>query len=305
MQTTSNILMVRPVSFGFNAQTAQSNAFQQKPADEQNIQQAALAEFDALVQTIKDNGVNVYVVDDTIEPHTPDSIFPNNWISTDAFNNVFLYPMQAENRRLERRTDIVEELQSAFSVNHIYDLSHFETEDKFLEGTGSMVPDRDHQIIYACISPRTNAQVLAEFCRLSGYTSVLFHAVDQNGLAIYHTNVLMCLGADFAVICLDTIKDVTERQLVTQSFHQTGKEIIEISLEQMNQFAGNMLELQNHKGERLLVMSSRAYHSLLPAQVSALQKHVKIVHSDIKTIENNGGGSARCMIAEIYLKPIR
>jgi hypothetical protein len=300
----SIVLMIRPVAFGFNEQTAGSNAFQQQGIDQQNVQQKALQEFDRLVATLRDNGVDVVVIADTANPHTPDSIFPNNWISFHEDGKVFLYPMQAENRRLERREDVVEQLKGKFTIREVDDLSHFENEQKFLEGTGSMVLDRQSKIAYACLSPRTDREVLIEFCERSGYSTIEFHAVDSLGKAIYHTNVLMCMGEEFVVICLDSVTDEDERELLTDSFTITRKEIVEITMEQMNAFAGNMLELVNDKGEHLLVMSARAYHSLLPAQISNLEKYCRLIYADLNTIETNGGGSARCMIAEVRL-PVR
>jgi len=296
--------MIRPVAFGFNEQTAGSNAFQQQGLEQHNVQQQALQEFDTLVATLRDNGVDVIVIDDTPDPHTPDSIFPNNWISFHENGQIFLYPMQADNRRLERREDIVDQLKTKFSISEIDDLSHFETDEKFLEGTGSMVLDRRNKIAYACLSPRTDPEVLADFCERSGYGTVEFHAVDSQGRAIYHTNVLMCIGEEFVVICLDSVADEDERELLTDSFTLTRKEIVEISMEQMNAFAGNMLELVNDKGEHLLVMSARAYHSLLPEQINSLEKHCRLIYAEMSTIETNGGGSARCMIAEVRL-PVR
>ncbi len=300
-QTTSTILMIRPVNFGFNEQTAGSNAFQNRNAVQQKVQDKALTEFDNLVNVLRENGVEVIVIDDTPEPHTPDSIFPNNWVSFHQDGNVFLYPMMAENRRLERREDIIMQLEDEFKIKHIIDLSRFEHEHKFLEGTGSMVLDRENKIAYACLSPRTDKDVLDLFCAQSGYKPVLFHAVDENGMDIYHTNVLMCIGSKFAVICLDSIADEKEKAEVIASLKATNKEIVAISFAQMNQFAGNMLELKNKAGESLLVMSQNAYQSLTQGQKTTLEKYCKIVYVDINTIENNGGGSARCMIAEVHL----
>ncbi len=303
-QTTSTILMIRPVNFGFNEQTAGSNAFQNRNAEQQQVQNKALNEFDNLVKLLQNNGVEVIVVDDTHEPHTPDSIFPNNWVSFHQDGNVFLYPMMAENRRLERREDIIMQLEDEFTVKHVIDLSRFEHEHKFLEGTGSMVLDRENKIAYACISPRTDKEILALFCKQTGYKEVSFYAFDQNHQAIYHTNVLMCIGSKFAVICLDSITDDNERNAVLTILKLTHKEIINISFTQMNQFAGNMLELKNKSGESLLVMSKNAYQSLGQDQKTALEKYCKLLYADINTIENNGGGSARCMIAEVHLSPI-
>lgn len=291
--------MIRPVNFGFNEQTAESNAFQSRSA-EADVQNNALKEFDAFVALLRENGVDVTVIEDTPAPHTPDSIFPNNWISFHDDGNIFLYPMQAENRRLERRTDLIDQIRSRFKVNDINNLSHYEAENKFLEGTGSMVLDRDNKIAYACLSPRTNLDVLSSFCLQTGYRPVYFHSTDKNGKEIYHTNVMMCVGSKFVVICLETITDETERDQVTNAIALTGKEMVEISFEQMNRFAGNMLQVKNDK-EELLVMSEQAYRALLPEQVQKLEKYCRILHSSLNTIESNGGGSARCMMAEIHL----
>lgn len=300
-QSTSNILMIRPVSFGFNEQTAGSNAFQNKHHNELNAQTQAAKEFDGFVQILRDNGVNVIVINDTTEPHTPDSIFPNNWVSFHDDGAVFLYPMQAANRRLERREDIITRLQGDFKINHIEDLSGFEADAQFLEGTGSMVLDRQNKIAYACLSPRTDKEVLDEFCEKAGYKAVTFNAFDENGIAIYHTNVLMGIGTKFAVVCLDSITDNTEKQIVINSIQASSKALIEISFTQMNQFAGNLLEVKNTSGQTLIVLSKTAYGAFTDEQKSLLSKYGKLVYADINTIETIGGGSARCMMAEVHL----
>lgn len=299
--TQSTILMIRPVSFGFNEQTAESNAFQQRNQDQHHVQHQALMEFNAFVDVLQANGVHVVVINDTVEPHKPDAIFPNNWVSFHENGDVILYPMQAENRRLERREDVIRQLENEFKVNHIIDLSRFELENKFLEGTGGMVFDREYKIAYTCISPRTNTEVLQAFCKQTGYKAVTFHAVDQNNTAIYHTNVMMCVARKYAVICLRSIADETERQNIINSLGETGKTVIEITFDQMNRFAGNMLELTGKEGESLLVMSKRAYHSLTKEQRQELEHYSKIIYADLEAIENNGGGSARCMMAEVRL----
>ena len=296
--------MIRPVNFGFNEQTAGSNAFQTLAPDQGTVQAAALAEFDAFVQVLRDNGVAVVVVEDTPEPHTPDAIFPNNWISFHENGDIFLYPMQAENRRLERREDIIRRLEEKFKVNHIIDLSRFEKQDKYLEGTGSMVLDRENRIAYACLSPRTDEEVLATFCEHAGYKPLIFNAVDSNGKAIYHTNVLMAVAEKYVVICLDAIADDEDAERVIDAISAAGKETIAISFEQMNQFAGNMLEVVNDKGESLIVMSASAWHSLNEEQKEVLSSFSKPVYADLSTIEQNGGGSARCMMAEVYLPAV-
>lgn len=303
-QSTSHILMIRPVNFGFNKETAGSNAFQNWNTDKTDVHEKALHEFDGMVKTLRDNDVDVIVIEDTMDPYTPDSIFPNNWVSFHEDGTIFLYPMQAENRRLERRKDIIKQLRSRFKVKQVIDLSKFEQEDKFLEGTGSMVPDRENKIVYACLSSRTNPDILALFCENAGYKSICFDALDANNQAIYHTNVLMCIGSKFAVICLDSIPNLHEKLMVTESLKSCQKEVIAISFDQMNKFAGNMLEVQNKAGERLIVMSQNAYNSSNESQKTTLKKYGKLVYADINTIENNGGGSARCMMAEVHLPVI-
>lgn len=303
-QTTSNILMIRPVNFGFNQETAESNTFQNAEFGEQNkdkSQQIALKEFDEMVSHLRKVGVNIIVIDDTFEPYTPDSIFPNNWVSFHGNGSVITYPMQAENRRLERREDIIEQISASFYINRRIDLSGFENDNKFLEGTGSMVLDRKFKIAYACLSPRTDEDVLKEFSAQMNYEIIAFNAVDGAGKQIYHTNVVMCIGDMFAVICLEAIPDLDERLMVRNSLEQSGKRIIDISLEQMNQFAGNMLEVKSQKGENILVMSNSAYYSLKPKQLEILIEYCTIYHFDLSMIEGNGGGSARCMMAEIHL----
>jgi hypothetical protein len=295
--------MIRPVSFGFNEQTAGSNAFQVR-SEQADVQHMALSEFDALVDKLRANSIDVIVIEDTTQPHTPDSIFPNNWVSFHEDGKVFLYPMQAENRRLERRADVIDLLKQQFNISEVDDLSNFEHRGKFLEGTGSMVLDRQNKLAYACISPRTDMEVMNTFCKKSDYSPVYFHAADGNGTAIYHTNVIMCVGGKFVVICLDAVRDEKERKALSISFEQTNKQVIAISLSQMNAFAGNMLELINNKGEHLLVMSARAYQSFTSDQINTLEPYCRLIYADLSTIENNGGGSARCMMAEVCLPPI-
>ncbi len=292
--------MIRPSRFVFNAETAVNNAFQTRQPDEA-VPQKALAEFNNFVDLLKTNGVDVVVVDDTPEPFTPDSIFPNNWISFHEDGTLLLYPMFAENRRKERKLTVLDTIKKRFTIHETIDLSFYEKEQLFLEGTGSMVLDRDSRIAYACSSPRTDEIVFKEFCELLNYQPVLFHAVDSGKQAIYHTNVLMCVADRYVVICLDAIPDQQERRTVTEAIQETRKLIIPISLDQMNHFAGNMLQVQDGEGRHLLVMSSQAYHSLLPEQREQLISYNPIVHAELSTIETNGGGSARCMMAEIHL----
>jgi hypothetical protein len=306
MQTTHNILMIRPVSFGFNTQTASSNAFQDPLAMKSGalaVQQQALDEFNGMVKLLENNGVNVIVVDDTTEPHKPDSIFPNNWVSFHDDGTLCLYPMQAPNRRLERRADIIDALrdEKKFKIGKTLDFTHHENSDRFLEGTGSLVLDRVNKIAYACLSPRTFAEILDEFTEQTGYRVVAFNSVDSEGRAIYHTNVVMSVGDTFAVVCLETIRDEAERSSVLKALEATGHDIISISLNQMNQFAGNMLQIRNQQDESLLVMSEQAYKSLNQEQISRLESHARILHAPLYTIESNGGGSARCMMAEVHL----
>lgn len=291
-------MMIRPVRFTFNEQTAESNSFQQANAQSEDTQTKALQEFDSFVDILRKNGVQVWVVDDTDEPHTPDSIFPNNWISMHEDSRIALYPMQAENRRLERRSDIAHHLAEVFAMQDIVDYTASETEELFLEGTGSMVLDRDKKICYACLSPRTHPSLLERFCADFGYRLISFTAIDKRGKLIYHTNVIMCVGKQFMVVCFDCIPNEAERRIIRSS---TTKTIIEISFEQLEHFAGNMLEVINEKSEHLLVMSEQAYKSLTVSQIAQLEFFAKIVTAPLYTIEANGGGSARCMMAEIFL----
>jgi hypothetical protein len=292
--------MIRPVDFKFNEQTAGNNMFQIASSDS-DVQTQALKEFDGFVDLLRKNDVDVTVVDDTLQPETPDSIFPNNWVSFHEDGSVYLYPMFSENRRLERRRDILDGLKENFEVNHISDLSFYEQQYAFLEGTGSMVLDRTNKIAYACLSVRTDEEVLNNFCMLTGYQAVPFQAVDGSNFPIYHTNVMMCIGDRFAVICMDSIRNPEEKLNVTISLKSSGKEIIEITLKQMNKFAGNMLQVANAAGESLLVMSEQAYLSLNAEQITALEQYSRIIYAPLYTIEKNGGGSARCMLAEIHL----
>jgi len=305
MQTTNHILMIRPVDFKFNEQTAGNNKFQQASdvsPEQNNVQSLALQEFDGFVNLLRKNEVDVTVIDDTLQPETPDSIFPNNWVSFHNNAEVFLYPMFSENRRQERREDIITTLEKDFVIRKIIDLSNYEAKDSFLEGTGSMVLDREHKIAYACLSLRTDKQVLEDFCAKSGYTPVTFDATDSSGFPIYHTNVMMCIGDHSAVTCMESVKDANDREKLIRSFSQTGKELVEITLDQMNHFAGNMLQVKNGSGEALLVMSEQAYLSLTKAQITALEKYSRLIYAPLYTIEKNGGGSARCMLAEIHLE---
>lgn len=301
MQTTNNILLVRPTNFGFNEETRASNAFQNETnEDAETIRQKASLEFEAFATTLKAHGVNVLVFDDTVEPIKTDAVFPNNWISFHADGTVVLYPMLSPNRRNERRSDIIESLKDKFEITNIIDLSVYESENRFLEGTGSIVFDHVNKIAYAALSPRTKAEMLDRLCKELRYQPLMFSARDQNGVEIYHTNVMMCVGERFAVVCLDSIADPSDRVAVSNALTSTGHEIVDITFNQMNSFAGNMLAL----GGSLLIMSHRALHSLTAEQKNTLEKYCELVPLTIPTIETVGGGSARCMIAEVFLPPL-
>lgn len=302
MQITTQLLLVRPVRFGFNAATAVNNVFQQDTGA--GTEQKAIAEFDAFAELLQKHKVDINIVQDTPEPHTPDSIFPNNWISFHEGGGVFLYPMFAPNRRAERKETVMKAIAQKFMVSAIQDLTWFEKEGLFLEGTGSMVLDRENRIAYACLSPRTHEKPLLEFCRLAGYKPILFRAFDSKGLPIYHTNVMMSLADEYVVICLESIPDRAERNKVEDQLHSTGKIVLPISLEQVSHFAGNMLQVVNTDGERLLILSSQAWNCLQPAQLHALERYNRLIHSPLDCIETAGGGSARCMLAEIFLSSL-
>lgn len=296
--------MIEPIAFGYNAETAKNNYFQVEQTGS-DIQSKALAEFNTFVGKLKEKGINVITIKDTLDPHTPDSIFPNNWVSFHKDGKVVLYPMFASNRRVERREDIIESIEKqGFEVAEIDDWSFSETQGHFLEGTGSMIFDHDNKIAYGSVSLRLDEKLFREFCTKYGFTPVVFHSYQTVGterLPIYHTNVMMCVADRFVVICLDCIDDELEREKVVETIKGSGKEIIEISEEQMQQFAGNMLQVQNKEGKKFLVMSQTAYQSLTPEQVAAIEKYCEIIYSDLNTIEVNGGGSARCMLAEVFL----
>ncbi len=298
--------MVEPVAFAFNHQTAVNNFFQQnEPDTEIAIGQEAHKEFCRMTDTLRAQGVELIIEKDTLHPHTPDSIFPNNWISFHEDGRVALYPMYAENRRMERYNPILSTLaDKGFSIRHVTDYSEFEKEGKFLEGTGSLVLDRTFLIAYAALSERTNEELTHRFCRDFGYEPVIFHAyqtVTGQRLPVYHTNVMMCVAENYAVICLDAIDSPWEREVVTHSLVRHSKEIIEISEKQMHRFAGNMLQVKTQRGQSLLVMSQSACDSLTDPQKNRLQAYNEIVSVDIPVIEKYGGGSVRCMIAEVFL----
>jgi hypothetical protein len=300
MQATSHILLIRPAGFGFNTETAGTNAFQNH-LQESNTQRKALEEFDAVAATLRAAGIQVIIFEDTKDPLKPDAIFPNNWISLHADGTIVLYPMLAPNRRIEKRPDIVEYLGAQFAVSNVLDLSAHEAEGVFLEGTGSIVFDHVNRVAYAAISPRTSKRLFIQLAEHLGYKPVLFQALDEQGKEVYHTNVVMCVGNGFAVICADCIADEAEKNTVIKCLADGGLEIIYISRGQMNSFAGNMLALRSKAGENILILSQTAFDSLEAAQRAVLSKYCRLLPLFIPTIETIGGGSARCMIAEIFL----
>ena len=304
MQATSNILLVRPANFGFNPQTAESNAFQNSVDMPSNqIKKQVLKEFDTFAERLKDKGVNVMVVQDTDSPVKPDAIFPNNWGSFHADGTVILYPMATPNRQVEKRPEIIEQIRNNFHIKEIIDLSKYEKEGLALEGTGSIIFDHIHKIAYACLSPRTHPDLFVKLCNSIHYKPIAFTSTDKSGQEIYHTNVMMCLGEKFSVICLESIQDEKERHAIIHSLEQTGHQVIAISLEQVNHFAGNMLTLMTQENEEILVLSQSAYNILTKKQKTALENYCQLFPINIQTIEKIGGGSARCMISEIFLPP--
>jgi hypothetical protein len=305
MQYTSNILMIRPASFRMNEETAVNNYFQSDTQlDPRMVVKAAQREFDEFVTLLRANSVNVIVVEDIKENDTPDALFPNNWISMHEDGKVGLYPMFAENRRRERREDILDVLEeNGFEISEIIDYSSAEEEEVFLEGTGSLILDRENDIAYCALSDRADEELLIEFCEDFEYTPVIFGAYqssDNKRLPIYHTNVMMCVADQFAVICLDSIDDKKERKAVKEQLKSNGKTIVAITEKQMHEFAGNMLQVKAKNGPAL-VMSDRAYRSLQPDQIKTLESFGPIIHPKLDIIETCGGGSARCMMAEIFL----
>ena len=306
-QTTNTILMIRPVNFRMNEQTAVNNYYQESldgvmPA---TVNTKAQKEFDVYVEVLRAIGVQVVVVDDREVTDTPDSIFPNNWVSFHEHGDVGLYPMFAENRRLERREDILETLEAeGFVINNIVDYTSAEAEGVFLEGTGSLILDRVNRKAYCALSPRADEDLFIEFCEDFEFSPVIFNAYQTvNGArkAIYHTNVMMCIGETFAVICLSSIDDKKERKNVVKHLKEDGKTIIDITEDQVNHFAGNMLQVKGANNVSYLVMSQSAYDSLTPSQIRTIESHTKIISSSLETIETCGGGSARCMMAEVFL----
>jgi len=306
-QTTNTILMIRPVAFRMNEQTAVNNYYQKvlEGLLPETVNAKAQQEFDAFVQKLRAVGITVIVIEDTIHPDTPDSIFPNNWISFHENGDVVLYPMYAENRRQERREDVLNILEdSGFVINEIMDYTSAELDNIFLEGTGSLLLDRANGKAYCALSPRADEELLIEFCEDFDYAPIIFEAyqtVKGERKLIYHTNVMMCLGETFAVICADAIDDKKERKMVLESLKQDGKEIIYITENQVNNFAGNMLQVKGTNDKSYLIMSAAAHQSLTQEQILKIEKHAEILSSSLDTIEACGGGSARCMMAEVFL----
>ncbi|EIW91245.1 amidinotransferase [Capnocytophaga sp. oral taxon 412 str. F0487] len=303
-QITNTVLMVRPVRFRMNEETVVNNYFQEEmDLKNEEINRQAQQEFDAFVHKLREVGVKVIGVDDIYEQNTPDSVFPNNWITFHQNGNVAIYPMFAENRRRERREDILDKVEEeGFLIENVYDYTDAEQENIFLEGTGAMVLDRVHRKAYCALSPRADEELFIEFCEDFEYTPVIFKAyqeVDGKQVPIYHTNVMMALGEDFAVVCLDTITDKSERKNLLHHLKEDKKEIISITPEQMCQYAGNMLQVQG-KDSTYLVMSDAAYNALTPQQIQTIEKYTQMLHSNLETIETCGGGSARCMLAEVF-----
>lgn len=302
-QTTRTVLMVRPANFGFNEETAVNNAFQTNntalTTDE--ISKLALEEFDNFVATLRSKKIEVVVYDENPLPVKPDSVFPNNWISFHEDGTVITYPMFSPVRRLERSDDLIDLLEKSFWVIEHIHLENSEDDDVYLEGTGSIVLDRVNRIAFACLSPRTDKVLFEDWCKIAGYSPLSFTSIDQNGQLVYHTNVMMALGESFVVICLDSVIDDEEKLVLKDVFAKTNKEVIEISLAQMNSFAGNMLQLQNSEGKTFLVMSDSAYNSLDATQKDSIEEHTEILHQNISIIESYGGGSVRCMLAEVFL----
>ena len=309
MQLTQHILMIRPAQFRMNEQTVINNYFQISPAlPPADVINKAQEEFDNFVDVLMAKGVQVTVVQDTEDPDTPDALFPNNWVSFHADGTVALYPMFAENRRLERREAILELLEEGgFIIDQVMDYTTTEDAGIFLEGTGSLILDRVHNKAYCALSTRADEELFIEFCEDFEYTPVIFKAfqtVGQKRLSIYHTNVMMCLAESFAVICLDSIDNTKERKAVLAHLKGDGKEIIAISEDQMHHFAGNMLQVLGDNNTPYLVMSTSAFKSLNSNQLVKIAQHCEIIHSDLHTIETAGGGSARCMMAEVFLPRI-
>ncbi len=302
-QVTNNIMMIRPKHFGFNEETAKNNSFQSNDSslDSDTISQVALQEFDNFVEALKAKDINIHVIEDTDTPIKPDAVFPNNWISFHEDGMVLTYPMYSKLRRNERRQDIIEQIELSYIIDKNYTFEHYEDEDLFLEGTGSLILDRQNKIAYANLSQRTDLQLFEKWCILKGYEKVHFLAKDRAGNDIYHTNVMMALGRSFVVICLECVPESKEKENLLRALKTTSKDIIDISLDQVESFAGNMLQVKSNKGIPYLVMSKASWIVLSEDQKANINKHTDVILGDIPTIEKYGGGSVRCMMAEIFL----
>lgn len=302
MQSTNSILLIRPFNFIFNAETATNNAFQNNIEENaESISRKVIEEFKQFRESLIKKGIDVTTIDDTASPIKPDAVFPNNWVSFHADGTVILYPMFAINRRTERRMDIIKKLQEKFDVKNVIDFSIYEKENKFLEGTGSVIFDHQNKIAYACLSPRTNKEIFILLCEVLHYKPIYFTACDESGQKIYHTNVMMCIGEDIAIVCLECIVEEKEKQMILQSLENTGHVIIDISFEQMHNFAGNMLALKTGNGKKILAMSQSAYNCIKENKRNILEENYELLPLTIPTIETIGGGSVRCMIAEVFL----
>lgn len=303
MTEAPTILMIRPAAFGFNEETAANNFFQENPGiPAADLQKKALEEFNRMAEILQENDIGLLLIEDSREPPKPDAIFPNNWLSSTPDGKLFVFPMFAPSRRAEKREDIIDRLSADFVVKDLQDWSEFEVEGRFLEGTGSMVMDHRNQLIYAAISERTNLSVLEKFAVTNGYQAIVFLATDTAGRPVYHTNVLMSLGEKFAVLCEEAIEEEWELIAVRQLLESTNHAIIPISREQMQRFAGNMLEVKNRKGESILVLSQSAFDCLRKEQKAMLEAYARLLPIPVPTIEAVEGGSVRCMMAEIFLE---
>lgn len=302
-QSTKHIFLVKPANFGFNNETAQSNAFQNTIKESNtSLNEVVLTEFNDFENTLISNGVNVIVFNDTSTPINPDAIFPNNWISLHENGKVIIYPMLAPNRRTEVNEDFINQIATCFKIKELVDLRHYESQNRFLEGTGSIVFNHKAKIAYACLSERTDKKIFEEVCEILGYQPISFKSVDSNNNPIYHTNVMMCIGTKFATICLESIKDNVEKEKVISSLKKSGLAIVDITYQQLKNFAGNMLELTNKDNNKIVALSQSAFNSLTNSQKQVIERNAKLLPLCIPTIETIGGGSARCMIAEIFLK---
>lgn len=301
MQSTSSILMVRPASFGYNPDTAASNVFQHEPEGDEPrvVRESAVREFDALAQVLRDEGVDVHIYEDSLRPAKPDAVFSNNWISTHPGGQVVLYPMMGENRRQERRMDIIQDLSAYFRVREVLDLSGYEQDGRFLEGTGSLVFDHLHGVVYACRSPRTDEDLVKRVATFLGYEPFVFDAVDTTGQPLYHTNVVLAIGTGFAIVADDTVKDTAQHKALLERLQQGDRHLVKLRPSQLVDFAANALELESR--ERILVCSERAFHSFSDAQEDILELFARIVSVPVPVIEGIGGGSVRCMMTEIFL----